>query len=87
VQIGRAARLGRGHARREGVPADGGVRRARRTVRLLRDDRRAAGDGTGRDEAERLIRPAIWDVTTGALGDGDWNPTLNWLDVIELLDD
>jgi hypothetical protein len=39
-----------------------------------------------RDEAERLIRPAVWAVTTSALGDGDWNPTLNWLDVIELLD-
>jgi hypothetical protein len=39
-----------------------------------------------REEAEQLIRPAIWEVTTGALGDGDWNPTMNWLDVIELLD-
>lgn len=35
-------------------------------------------------EAERLIWPEIWDVTTGALGDGDWRPSLNWLDVIEL---
>jgi hypothetical protein len=40
-----------------------------------------------REEAEQLIRPAIWETTTGALGDGDWNPTMNWLDVIELLDD
>jgi hypothetical protein len=40
-----------------------------------------------REEAEQLIRPAIWEVTTGALGDGDWNPTMNWLDVIELLDE
>jgi hypothetical protein len=40
-----------------------------------------------RDEAEQLIRPAIWAVTAGALGDGDWNPVLNWLDVIELLGD
>jgi hypothetical protein len=35
-------------------------------------------------EAERLIWPEIWDVTTRALGDGDWRPSLNWLDVIEL---
>lgn len=38
-----------------------------------------------REEAEQLIRPVIWAVTTGALGDGEWNPTMNWLDVIELL--
>lgn len=36
-------------------------------------------------EAEKLIWPAIWEVTIGALGDGDWRPSLNWLDVIELL--
>jgi hypothetical protein len=35
-------------------------------------------------EAERLIWPEIWDVTTRALGDGDWPPSLNWPDVIEL---
>lgn len=34
--------------------------------------------------AERLIWPEVWDVTTRALGDGDWHPSLNWLDVIEL---
>lgn len=38
-----------------------------------------------RDEAEKLIQPAIWDVTVQALGDGDWRPSMNWLDVIELL--
>lgn len=38
-----------------------------------------------RDEAERLIWPAIWTVTAAALGDGDWRPSINWLDVIELL--
>ncbi|HEX3924306.1 MAG TPA: hypothetical protein VHY31_18625 [Streptosporangiaceae bacterium] len=37
------------------------------------------------EEAEKLIWPAIWEVTIGALGDGDWRPSLNWLDVIELL--
>ena len=36
-------------------------------------------------EAERLIWPAVWEVTISALGDGDWRPSLNWLDVIELL--
>jgi hypothetical protein len=39
-----------------------------------------------RDEAEKLIWPAIWQVTTEALGAGDWWPSINWLDVIELLD-
>jgi hypothetical protein len=37
-----------------------------------------------RAEAENLIWPEIWAVTTRALGDGDWRPSLNWLDVIEL---
>jgi hypothetical protein len=30
-------------------------------------------------------RPAIWDVTVQTLGDGDWRPSMNWLDVVELL--
>jgi hypothetical protein len=38
-----------------------------------------------RDEAVKLIEPAIWDVTVQALGDGDWRPSMNWLDVVELL--
>jgi hypothetical protein len=40
-----------------------------------------------RDEAEALIEPAIWEETTRALGQGDWRPSMNWLDVIELIDD
>jgi hypothetical protein len=40
-----------------------------------------------RDEATKLIEPAIWDETVRALGDGDWRPSMNWLDVIELLGD
>lgn len=27
----------------------------------------------------------IWDVTVQALGDGDWRPSMSWLDVVELL--
>lgn len=38
-----------------------------------------------REDAEKLIQPAIWDVTVQALGDGDWRPSMNWLDVIEFL--
>jgi hypothetical protein len=38
-----------------------------------------------RDEAAKLIQPAIWDVTVQALGDGDWQPSMSWLDVVELL--
>ena len=40
-----------------------------------------------RDKAEALIDPAIWEETTRVLGPGDWRPSMNWLDVIELLDD
>src|SRR5712691_3372611 len=40
-----------------------------------------------RDEAEALIEPAIWAETIRALGQGDWQPSMNWLDVIELLED
>lgn len=39
-----------------------------------------------RDEAEQLIWPAIDAETTRALGAGDWRPSMNWLDVIELLE-
>ncbi len=37
------------------------------------------------EEAEQLVWPAVWEVTVRALGDGDWRPSLNWLDVVELL--
>ena len=38
-----------------------------------------------RDEAAKLIEPAICDVTVDPLGDGDWRPSMNWLDVVEVL--
>ena len=38
-----------------------------------------------REEAEKLIWPAIWAETSRALGQGDWRPSLGWLDVIRLL--
>jgi hypothetical protein len=38
-----------------------------------------------RAEAEQLIWPAIRAETAKALGEGDWRPSMNWLDVIELL--
>jgi hypothetical protein len=38
-----------------------------------------------RDEAVELGWPAIEEETTRALGEGAWRPSLNWLDVIELL--
>jgi hypothetical protein len=40
-----------------------------------------------RDEAVQLIWPAIEAETARALGPGDWRPSLNWLDLIELLDE
>ncbi len=39
-----------------------------------------------RYEAERLIAPAIRAATVESLGEGDWRPAMNWLDVIELLE-
>jgi hypothetical protein len=38
-----------------------------------------------REEAEKLIWPAIWAETRRGLGEGDWRPSLNWLDMIRLL--
>lgn len=40
-----------------------------------------------REEAVQLVWPAVNEETTRALGDGDWLPSLNWVDVFELLDD
>jgi hypothetical protein len=37
-----------------------------------------------RTEAERLVWPAVETETRRVLGDGDWWPSLNWLDVVEL---
>ena len=36
-------------------------------------------------EAEALIWPAVEAATEQALGQGDWRPSLNWLEVTELL--
>jgi hypothetical protein len=38
-----------------------------------------------RAEAEALIWPAVEAATEQALGPGDWRPSLNWLEVTELL--
>ena len=40
-----------------------------------------------RAEAKALIWPAVEAATEQALGPGDWQPSLNWLEVIELLPD
>jgi hypothetical protein len=40
-----------------------------------------------RDQAVQLIWPAIEEETARALGAGDWRPSLNWLELIELLDE
>jgi hypothetical protein len=45
------------------------------------------GTAPTRDEAVQLIWPAIEEETARALGAGDWRPSLNWLDLIELLDE
>jgi hypothetical protein len=38
-----------------------------------------------REEAEQLIWPGIWAETHRALGEGEWRPSLGWLDMIRLL--
>ncbi len=40
-----------------------------------------------RDEAEKLVWPAIWERIRNALGEGEYRPSLNRLDVVELLDE
>ncbi len=40
-----------------------------------------------REEAVRLVWPAVEQETARALGAGDWQPSLNWLDVVELRPD
>jgi hypothetical protein len=37
-----------------------------------------------RAEAEALIWPAVGEAAERALGAGDWNLSLNWLEVTEL---
>jgi hypothetical protein len=40
-----------------------------------------------RYEAVDLVWPAIDEETSWAFGEGDWQPSLLWVDVIELLDE
>jgi hypothetical protein len=40
-----------------------------------------------RDEAVRLVWPAVEAETSRALGEGDWRPSLNSLEVVELRDE
>jgi len=49
------------------------------TVELWRESAPA------RDEAVRLVWPAIGQEVTRALGEGDWRPSLTWVEVVELL--
>ena len=36
-----------------------------------------------REEAARPRWPAVSEETTRALGEGDWRPSLNWIDVFQ----
>jgi len=40
-----------------------------------------------RDEAERLAWSAVWAETERALGPGEWQPSLSWLDMVRLLEE
>jgi hypothetical protein len=77
-------------------PADGQDRTFRLTAGFAEHDERYGGRASvqvsrpippSRAEAEALIWPAIEAATEQALGPGDWRPSLNWLEVIELLPD
>lgn len=40
-----------------------------------------------RDEAERLAWSAVWAEVQQVLGPGEWWPSLNWLDLVRLLEE
>jgi hypothetical protein len=76
------------------VPAAAQDRVFRLTAGFAEHDERYGGSASvqvvrpaalSRAEAETLIWPAIETATQQALGPGDWYPSLNWLEVIELL--
>ena len=75
-------------------PAAGQDRAFRLTAGFAEHDERYGGRASvqvtrpvppTRAEAEALIWPAVGAATEQALGPGDWRPSLNWLEVIELL--
>jgi hypothetical protein len=75
-------------------PAAGQDRTFRLTAGFAEHDERYGGRASiqvtrpvppTRAEAEALIWPAVEAATEQALGPGDWRPSLNWLEVIELL--
>lgn len=79
-----------------GVAADGTARRVRLVAGFAEHDERFGSSVEievqrqtvpTRDEAEQLVWPAIAEKITAALGEGDWRPSLNWLDVVELRGD
>ena len=87
------------YARRTGAAGEpaaqaGAARQYRITSGFAEHDERLGATATTlvlrdaeptRYEAEELIWPVIDQMTADALGPGDWRPSMNWLDVIELL--
>jgi hypothetical protein len=83
-----------------GCPADPGLAAGpgpafRVTARFAEHDERFAAtvsvevrrrEPLDRGAAEALVWRAIWAETKRALGDGDWRPSLIWLDVVRLAD-
>jgi hypothetical protein len=75
--------------------AAGPVRRYRVIAGFAEHDERFGSDAEvevqraaepTRYEAVELVWPAVEEETRRALGNGDWRPSLLWVDVIELLD-
>ena len=75
-------------------PVAGQDRTFRLTAGFAEHDERYGGSASvqvtrpippSRAEAEALIWPAVEAATEQALGPGDWRPSLNWLEVTELL--
>ena len=79
----------------DAVPARAGPPRTYRLVTgFAEHDERFGSSATAdvqrdappeREEAAELLGPAIDAEMTRALGPGDWRPSMNWLDVVELL--
>ncbi len=80
----------------EPVPAAGPLRRYRLTSGFAEHDEKLGATASveverdaapTRAQAQELIWPAIDKTVTDLLGEGDWRPSMNWLDAIELLVD
>jgi hypothetical protein len=62
-------------------------RRRRRRPSLTRSSGQGLRLNRQANDLQQVVRRAVWEVTVKAFSEGDWRPSMNWLDVIELLDE